>query len=60
MRIGGMTDQALDTLVKQDLENGINFFDHADIYGGGTCESRFGDFLSANPSLRENMLIQTQ
>ena len=60
MRIGGMTDQALDTLVKQDLENGINFFDHADIYGGGTCESRFGDFLSANPSLRENMLIQTK
>ena len=60
MRIGGMTDQALDTLLKQDLDNGINFFDHADIYGGGNCESKFGDFLKNNPSLRANVLIQTK
>ena len=31
MRIAGLSDQALDTLIKQDLDLGINFFDHADI-----------------------------
>ena len=60
MRIAGLSDQALDTLVKQDLDLGINFFDHADIYGGGKCEERFGDFLKTNPGLRDQMLIQTK
>ena len=60
MRIAGLSDQALDTLIKQDLDLGINFFDHADIYGGGKCEERFGDFLKANPGLRDQMLIQTK
>ena len=27
------------------VEQGINFFDHADIYGGGACESIFADAL---------------
>ncbi len=60
MRIGDLTDQALDRLIKGDLDCGINFFDHADIYGGGRCETRFGAFLRANPGLREKMLIQTK
>ena len=60
MRIAGLSDQALDTLIKQDLDLGINFFDHADISGGGKCEERFGDFLKANPGLRDQMLIQTK
>jgi len=60
MRIGELTDAALDRLIKTDLDNGINFFDHADIYGGGKCEARFGAFLRANPGLRGKMLIQTK
>ena len=36
------------------LEHGINFFDHADIYGKGRCEELFGQVLT--PSLRENIL----
>ena len=60
MRIGDLNDAALDRLVKTDLDNGVNFFDHADIYGGGRCETRFGDFLRANPGLRDKMLIQTK
>lgn len=60
MRIAGLSDQGLDTLIKQDLDLGINFFDHADIYGGGKCEERFGDFLKTNPGLRDQMLIQTK
>ena len=60
MRIAGLTGQALDALIKGDLDLGINFFDHADIYGGGECEARFGEFLKDNPGLREKMLIQTK
>lgn len=60
MRIGGMTPNQIDTLIKTDLECGINFFDHAYVYGGGACETKFGEFLAANPSLRDKMLIQTK
>lgn len=60
MRLSGMDAAAVDRLVKGDLERGINFFDHADIYGAGACEEKFGDFLKANPSLRDRMLIQTK
>ena len=61
MRITDLSDEAIDRLVKTDLDLGINFFDHADIYGGnGRCEERFGQFLRANPALRSKMLIQTK
>lgn len=39
---------------------GLNFFDHADIYGKGDCESLFGNVLNHNPGLRENMVIQSK
>lgn len=60
MRITSLNPQQLDALVKSDLDMGINFFDHADIYGGGECERLFGDFLKENPALRDKMLIQTK
>ncbi|MBQ3862218.1 MAG: aldo/keto reductase [Clostridia bacterium] len=60
MRIGGMAPADIDRLIKTDLELGINFFDHADIYGGGSCETVFGDFLRANPGLRDKMVIQSK
>ncbi len=60
MRIGGMTADAIDRLIRTDLDLGINFFDHADIYGGGSCETKFGDFLRSNPAMRDKMLIQSK
>ena len=61
MRISGLSDANLDRLVKTDLELGIGFFDHADIYGGeGLCEQRFGDLLRSEPGLRNRMFIQTK
>ncbi len=50
----------LDELIGTALELGIDFFDHADIYGGGKCEEVFGNYLSSNPSLREKITIQTK
>jgi len=42
------------------LEEGINFFDHADIYADGRSEELFGDVLRANPSLRDQMFLQSK
>ena len=39
-----------DRVIGTALENGIDCFDHADIYGGGRCEALFGDWLAATGS----------
>ena len=38
MRIGSLTGKELENLIRTYLDKGVNFFDHADIYGGGECE----------------------
>ena len=60
MRISGMPNQAIDTLVHTALAEGINFFDHADIYGGGKSEAKFAEAIGMNAHLREQMLLQTK
>ena len=52
------TDDEVRAIVDTALENGINFFDHADIYAGGEAEAAFGKILT--PSLREQVVIQTK
>jgi len=46
------------------LEAGYNHFDHADIYGGGHCESLFGDFLAElkqeTPDIRDQLIITSK
>lgn len=42
------------------LDVGITFFDHADIYGGGSCEAIFHDCLKAVPGARERIFIATK
>ena len=39
------------------LVAGITLFDHADIYGGGTCETVFKDCLAAFPDVRGDIQI---
>ena len=41
MRINALTEKELNVLVNTYLEEGVNYIDHADIYGGGECESHF-------------------
>jgi predicted oxidoreductase len=60
MRISNMEDSAVETLVRTAMEQGINFFDHADIYGGGQSESVFARALHMNPALREKMILQSK
>ncbi|HET9905839.1 MAG TPA: aldo/keto reductase [Anaerolineales bacterium] len=60
MRISSMTNQEISTLVNTAMDEGINFFDHADVYGGGKCEEKFSEALGMNASLREKMILQTK
>jgi predicted oxidoreductase len=52
-----MSSQELLEFIEQCIELGVSTFDHADIYGGYTCESLFGNALSLKPELREKMQI---
>ncbi|MBJ8027155.1 aldo/keto reductase family oxidoreductase [Bacillus cereus group sp. N21] len=55
-----MPKQELLSFIENCMEMGITTFDHADIYGGYTCESLFGEALQLQPSLRDNMQIVTK
>ncbi|KAF1297678.1 aldo/keto reductase [Enterococcus sp. JM4C] len=47
-------------VIETAAANGINFFDHADIYGGGECESIFGKALKESSLRREDLFLQTK
>ena len=46
------------------IEAGYNHFDHADIYGGGHCETLFGELLTElikeTPTIREQLIITSK
>ena len=58
MRISALSQGELSRFIHTALDCGVNFFDHADIYGGGECETAFGRVLKEEPGLREKMVIQ--
>jgi predicted oxidoreductase len=49
--------QALLGFVERCLEQGLSAFDHANIYGLGQCESRFGAALRLQPGLRQRLQL---
>lgn len=60
MRLNSLSRREAEHLLRTAMEYGINFFDHADIYGGGSCESLFGEALTLNQDQREKICIQTK
>jgi len=60
MRMSGIEKSEAEKIIKTSLEEGINFFDHADIYGGGKSEEIFSDAINMSSSIREKMIIQTK
>jgi predicted oxidoreductase len=56
MRFVGCDDPA--SFVRAALEAGLNFFDHADIYGGGESERTFGKAVAGLP--RESYILQSK
>jgi predicted oxidoreductase len=60
MRISEMPNKDIATLIHTALDAGINFFDHADIYGGGQSEAKFAEAIGMNAQLRDKMLLQSK
>ena len=53
-----MNEKEASAFVETALSNGANFFDHADIYGGGKSEDVFGKAISGFN--REDVILQTK
>jgi predicted oxidoreductase len=60
MRINGVDRKTAERFVKTALDLGANFFDHADCYSGGDCESIFADAIGMNSSVREKIFLQSK
>lgn len=62
MRIPEMSDEAIRGLVGAARDSGIDFFDHADVYGGELhrCEERFAEAMALTSSERGQVVLQTK
>ena len=65
MRLDGVDRKQGETLIHGALDMGLNFFDHADLYGYwqhhvGICEELFADYLPMNADQREKIILQTK
>jgi len=62
MRISDKSDEQIRELVRAARDAGIDFFDHADIYGTDLhqCERRFSEALRLSPAERAGIVIQTK
>jgi len=54
------SDHQLLDFLSRSVELGFTTIDHADIYGGYSCEEFFGKALLLNPSLRQKMQLVTK
>ncbi|MCD7774068.1 MAG: aldo/keto reductase [Clostridiales bacterium] len=60
-RLNRNTDvRTAEEFIRTAMENGGNFFDHADIYGKGEAEKIFAEAVHMSPAVREKMIIQTK
>ncbi|NCA99461.1 MAG: aldo/keto reductase family oxidoreductase [Clostridia bacterium] len=60
MRINRLGTKSAESFIRTALEAGANFFDHADIYGDGACESQFAAAIDMNNAIRESMILQSK
>ena len=58
MRMGGLSGGDAARLIGTALDNGIDHFDHADIYADGRSEAVFGEVFDR--SLRDRVILQTK
>src|SRR5699024_11039983 len=60
MRMSNLSVQDANHVIHSALEAGIDFFDHADIYGGGESERIFAEAMKLNSTAREDIYIQSK
>ena len=60
MRFEDIDYKRTEAIMDKALELGVNYYDHADVYGAGRCESLFGEYLKNHKSVRDGIYIQTK
>lgn len=60
MRINNLSKTEAQKLINTAMDEGINYFDHADIYGNGDSEKVFADAMNLSSSIREKIFIQSK
>jgi predicted oxidoreductase len=58
--IGDQSKREAVTAIRAALDEGINFFDHADIYRWGKSEEAFAAIWTDAPHLREKIFVQSK
>jgi len=57
---GDVDDDTAAAVLKSAFDNGVTFYDTADIYGGGKSESRIGRFLKTLGPRKKDLFIATK
>ncbi|MGO4537832.1 aldo/keto reductase [Paenibacillus sp. 2TAB19] len=60
MRLPSLDKQQAERFVQTALDEGANFFEHADIYGAGKAEELFAEAVHMSPSVREKLILQSK
>lgn len=60
MRITELEKNEITNYLAAALDMGINFFDHADIYGRGTCEELFSEAFTRLGVSRDKIILQSK
>ncbi|HEX7065469.1 MAG TPA: aldo/keto reductase [Bacillales bacterium] len=60
MRIHELDKKDAAYVIENAMDVGVDFFDHADIYGGGKSEEVFSEAINMNDDVREKMKLQTK
>ncbi len=60
MRMAGMEHKPTDALIRTSMDAGINFYDHADIYGGGKSEEVFAASIARLGIERDQLILQSK
>lgn len=60
MRMSGVELNEAVQMIEKSMECGVNFFDHADIYGRGVSEERFAQALKRTNIRREEIFLQSK
>lgn len=60
MRMDKLSKQEATSVLQNALDLGIDFFDHADIYGGGTSEKKFAEAIRETGVTRDKIFLQTK
>lgn len=60
MRLSSLNLDQAARYIETAVANGVNYFDHADIYGRGACEELFGSAFAQTGIKREDIFVQTK